>query len=377
MNSEKSDTILITGGLGFVGSHVVVQLLEKLYNVIILDNLSNARLDVLDRIKHISTPSNNQLIYIQGDIRDLKILENIFISYKITAVMHFAALKSVKESEIYPDLYYDVNVNGTKNVLKIMQKYNCNKFIYSSSATVYGSAKSPVTELMPTGENLTCNYARNKNDIEQYLIDNSKINKPFQDWTIIILRYFNPIGGHPSGLLGDDPNGIPNNVFPYLLRVVKRNNTSHNDSSFDVNPYNGFTIFGNDYNTIDGTCVRDYIHVEDLARAHVTVYDKKITQMPTSSLPSSFVPILKAESNIFIYNVGTGKGTSVLELINTLNEILKLKKLIQINYSFGNRREGDNDISYADVSKIKQDIGFATEYDVYKMCEDGLKFINL
>ena len=231
---------------------------------------------------------------------------------------------------------------------------NCEQFIYSSSATVYGDAVAPVNENSITGQGLSCNYAKNKYDIEQYLINNTKMK-------IIILRYFNPIGAHPSGLIGENPNGLPNNIFPYLLRVAKWTNIE-NDKELKTNSYEKFTVFGNDYMTRDGTCIRDYVHVQDLAQAHIDV-----------------LSIFEKNNNPFtkIYNVGTGKGTTVTELITTFNKILieRNKKPIKIHY--GDRRIGDLDISYSNVNKIYDEVGFRTKYDIETMCIDGLNFIGL
>ena len=370
LNDQKnsSDTyILITGGIGYIGSHVAVQTLELHNNVIILDNLSNSDLKTLVKIKlvaNIDKNDNNKLIFYEGDIRDPLILDTIFMNHKIDTVMHFAALKSVSESRQCPDRYHDVNVNGTKLLLNTMTKYGCSNFIYSSSATVYGDSKSPITEETPTGNNIQSNYGENKYDIEQHLINNSKNGCMFQHWKIVILRYFNPIGAHPSGLLGDDPNGIPNNIFPYMLRVIKQSNDriSNDNNTLCSSPYDLLTVFGDNYNTPDGTCIRDYIHVQDLAYSHVIAYEQLIKN--------------SSENRIHIYNVGTGRGVSVLELITILNDILIKKDLIPMRYVIGSRRDGDVDILYANVDKIYDDISFKTKYDVYQMCIDGLKFIS-
>lgn len=351
---KSNQFILITGGLGFIGSHVVVQLLNKNYNVVIIDNLSNSNINVFNNIVTI-TNRLEYLHFIKCDIRNEIELCNVFKNYKIECVMHFAALKSVSESEKYPELYHDVNIIGTKTLLEVMKKYDCTNFIYSSSATVYGDSKSPVTETTTVGNNLTCNYARNKFDMEQYLLNNH-VNGDFKDWNITILRYFNPIGADPSGLIGEDPNGVPNNIFPYLLRVAKW--TNDDPLTRDQNsPYKEFTIYGNDYNTRDGTCIRDYVHVHDLARAHI---------MTLSNL-----------NKLNIYNVGTGVGTTVLELVYALNIALESKNMRPINFKVGPKRIGDLDICYANVDKIHNELGFKTQYDITKMCIDGLNFVKL
>lgn len=370
MNNMNNRYILVTGGLGYIGSQVVILLLEKSYNVIILDMLVNSNLTILDKIKKLAhiLDNDNRLVFVKGDIRDTSILEMLFTSYTIDTVMHFAALKSVNESQLYPELYNDVNVIGTKILLNIMNKFNCTNFIYSSSAVVYGNSAPPVTETTSTGQNILCNYGLNKHEVEQYLIENSKTDKMFQHWKIIILRYFNPIGAHPSGLLGEDPNEIPNNIFPYLLRVARWTNVPEfkETTGGDMSPYNIFTIYGNDYDTPDGTCIRDFIHIQDLARAHVVAHDKILLDKTHNLM-----------SNLHIYNVGTGHGISVLELVTALNEILIKKCMKPINYKIGARRDADIMVSYANSDKIYEEIGFKTHYDVYKMCEDGLNFVDV
>lgn len=346
--------ILVTGGLGFIGSHVVVQLLNLGNDVLVLDNLSNSKEDTLDNIKKLKD-TNNKLEFIKGDIRNKMLLNDIFNEYDIELVMHFAALKSVNESQKYPELYYDVNVDGSIILLNEMKKNNITKFIYSSSATVYGDEKSPVNEKTNIGNNLACNYAKNKYTVEKYIQENKE--KLLEDFDIVILRYFNPVGAHESGLIGDDPNGLPNNIFPYLLRVAKY--TNDNNEIDNNNPYSKLTIFGKDYNTRDGTCIRDYIHVQDLSRAHIEI-----------------IPFMK-NKKVKVYNVGTGKNVSVLEFVNALNKSLLDKNKKPINYVFGEKRDGDLDISYADVKLIKKDIGFECKYDIYDMCNHGLSFIGI
>lgn len=380
ISQTKGDSsfVLVTGGLGFIGSHVVVKLCVKFLNIIILDNLSNSDANVLDKIKSIVPNEfiqNLNITFIKGDICDNDILDKIFKQYPIKIVLHFAALKSVSESQKYPELYDQVNVEGTKNLMSVMKNNGCKKFIYSSSATVYGNEPAPVNENTNVGQGLTCNYARNKYDVERYLVENSTGHGMFSDWRIIILRYFNPIGAHPSGKIGEDPNDIPNNVFPYLLRVAKWTNTNHSLllGTCEKSPYEIFTVYGNDYRTRDGTCIRDYVHVQDLARAHVDALsvlninhqdsDQNITKITDG--------ILK------IFNVGTGKGSTVMELVSSMNKILLSRGKKPIPYRIGSRREGDLDISYADVTKIAQEIGFKSEFDIDKMCEDGLNFAGL
>lgn len=362
--------VLVTGGAGFIGSHVVVKLLEKGNHVIVLDNLLNSKLDVIEKIRTIS--KSEHLIFVKGDIRDKECLEKLFYTHNIDCVMHFAALKSVSESQKFPELYQSINVDGTKTLLNIMKQYKCNNFIYSSSATVYGDSKAtiyPVTENSQIGNELTCNYAKNKFEVEQYIqkLCEDKNNKI----RFVVLRYFNPIGAHSSGLIGENPLGTPNNIFPYMLKVAMKSNniiTSYNN----YNNYNKLTLFGSDYDTRDGTCIRDYIHVEDLAEAHIISmnYIKSNTSDASDASDAS-------ESMLRIYNVGTGKGTTVLELINIFNEVLESNNKIKITYCNGARREGDAKECYANVDKIHEELKFKTKYDVKKMCEDGLKYAKI
>lgn len=380
-SQNNNPTVLVTGGLGFIGSHVVIKLYGKSLNIIILDNLSNTNISVLDKIKEIvaattpNTTSTSTITFIKGDIRDGDTLDKIFKMYPIEFVLHFAALKSVNESQKYPELYQQVNVEGTKTLLNVMKKNGCHKFIYSSSATVYGDSPAPVNEDTMVGKGLGCNYAYNKYDVERYLIENSNSSGIFSDWKIVILRYFNPIGAHPSGKIGEDPNDVPNNVFPYLLRVARWTNTDHevtNSSTSTQSPYAVFTVFGSDYQTRDGTCIRDYVHVQDLARAHVDV----LSVLDINA--SKFMTHLDTSGGVLkIFNVGTGRGSTVMELVNSMNKILESRGKKPIPYRIGARREGDLDISYADATKIFKEIGFKSEFGIDKMCEDGLNFVGL
>jgi len=282
--------ILITGGLGFIGSHTIVSLLDSSdnldYNVIIIDNLSNSSIKTLSNIKSlVKNPEN--IIFIEGDVNNKIFMKEVFMKYKIESIIHFASLKSVGDSIKNPLLYYNQNINSLLNLLELMDNYDCNQFIFSSSATVYGSESiSPLKETDQIGCSITNPYGQTKYFQEQILNDYSKVN-PHK--SITILRYFNPAGAHPSGLIGENPNGIPNNLFPYILRVASKQ-------------YDKLTIFGNTYNTNDGTCIRDFIHVMDLADGHV------------ASLNTS-------KNGLTIYNLGTGQGASVLELVTTFTPL--------------------------------------------------------
>lgn len=325
-------SILVTGGTGYIGSHTCVELINAGHDVIVLDNFCNSNVCVADKIKKIT---NKAIKIYPGDIRDFKLLEKIFSENQIEFVIHFAGLKSVSESCEKPLLYFDNNVNGTINLCNIMQKFAVKNLIFSSSATVYGnSSNAPYKEAMPTGQ--VCNpYGRTKYFIEEILKD---IYASDKRWNITILRYFNPIGAHESALLGENPLGIPNNLMPYIAQVA-------------ANKLPLLTVFGDDYNTPDGTCIRDYIHVVDLANGHLKALEK----------------MQSATGRFDIFNLGTGKGYSVLELINTFEKVSGKK----INYKIGSRRAGDLPVVYADTQKAEKELGFKAKFDIEKMCLDS------
>lgn len=326
--------ILVTGGMGYIGSHTVLELLKEGYEVIVVDNLVNSNIDVKEKIEKLS---GKTFEFIKVDVRDKSVLEEIFKNNKIDSVIHFAGLKAVGESVKKPIEYYDNNIGSTIVLLNIMKKYNCKKIVFSSSATVYGKPKElPVKEYMEVG-GTTNPYGTSKLIIEQilkdlYISDNT--------WEISILRYFNPIGSEISGTLGENPKGIPNNLMPYIVRVAS-------------GELEELSIFGNDYHTIDGTGVRDYIHVVDLAKGHIKAIEK-------------------IKKGVNIYNLGTGKGTSVLELVNTFEKVTGKK----IKYRIVERREGDIAEYYADPTKAKEELGWIAEYDIEDMCRDAYRFIE-
>jgi UDP-glucose 4-epimerase len=325
--------LLITGGLGYIGSHTVVKLLEQNKEIIILDNLCNSKLEVLDSIEKIT---NKKPKFYQTDLLDTKGLESIFRENQIDCVIHFAGLKAVGESVAKPLMYFNNNITGTINLLMAMKNYNCKKIIFSSSATVYGTAETmPLDESSPLG--VTNPYGRTKLVIEEMLNDLFASDNEFG---IVLLRYFNPIGAHKSGLIGESPNGIPNNLMPYICKVAKGELPCLN-------------VFGNDYDTIDGTGVRDYIHVEDLAEGHVLSYEK-----------------IKAANGIYTYNLGTGNGYSVLQVINAFEIANNLK----INYKIVSRRPGDVAAVYADTEKAEEELGFKADYGIEEMCGDSWNF---
>ena len=322
--------------MGYIGSHTIVKLLESNnYEVIAVDNFSNSSSEVAKRIKVITGQSFE---LVEGDIRDKRLLENIFINHSIYAVIHFAGLKAVGESEKNPLKYYDNNVAGSINLLKAMAKHNIKKIVFSSSATVYGKHRhSTYTE--NTNPNPVNVYGRNKLIVENILND---LKKTDSKWSIAILRYFNPIGAHHSGLIGDDPNGIPNNLMPFISQVA-------------VGKRKKLKVFGGDYDTPDGTGKRDYIHVEDLALGHL----------------SALSYIVKKGKPIFLkLNLGTGLSTSVLELVKAFEKVSSRK----IKYEIVARRFGDVEESVADPSLAKEIINWEAKFDINRMCEDSWRW---
>ena len=326
-------SILVTGGAGFIGSHTVVELLEKGEKIIIVDNFCNSSPEVLNKIKQIT---NKDFKFYEVDLLDEENLEKVFKENNIESVIHFAGLKAVGESVAKPIEYYHNNITGTLILLKLMKKYNCKKIVFSSSATVYGNPASlPIKEDFPLST--TNPYGSTKLMIEQILQD---VCVADADFSVAILRYFNPIGAHKSGLIGEVPNGIPNNVMPYILKVAS-------------GEYEALTVFGNDYNTPDGTGVRDYIHVVDLAKGHLKALDK-----------------IREEKGVKIYNLGTGNGYSVLDLVTNFEKVNGVK----VNYKIGARRPGDIASCYADPSKAKEELGWVAERGIEEMCRDAWNF---
>ena len=325
--------ILVTGGTGYIGSHTVVELVENGEDVVIVDNFSNSSPDVLDRIEEIT---GKRVKFYEVDILDEEKLEQVFKENEIESVVHFAGLKAVGESVAKPVEYYHNNITGTLVLLKLMQKYNCKKIVFSSSATVYGNPeKLPIKEDFPLST--TNPYGSTKLMIENILQD---VNVADQDFRVAILRYFNPIGAHKSGLIGERPNGIPNNVMPYIVKVA-------------TGEYEKLTVFGNDYPTPDGTGVRDYIHVVDLAQGHLKALDK-----------------IREEKGVKIYNLGTGHGYSVLDLVQNFEKTNNIK----VNYVIGARRPGDIPACYADASKAEKELGWKAKKNIEDMCKDTWHF---
>ena len=323
--------ILVTGGTGYIGSHTVVELLNNNYDVVIVDNYCNSKPEVLNRIQKITgkTPRFYEL-----SVQDEDKLREVFKKEKITDVIHFAGLKSVAESVAKPQLYYDNNVGSSKVLLRVMKEFGVHNIVFSSSATVYGVPDHvPLKESDKVG-GCTNPYGQTKLDIEYLLKDYALEN---HDANIAILRYFNPIGAHSSGLIGEDPQGVPNNLMPYITQVA-------------VGRRDHLKVYGDDYNTVDGTGVRDYIHVVDLAYGHLCAL-KKLSEKP----------------GLVIYNLGTGKGTSVLELVHAFIEATG----VDIHYVISPRRPGDVDENYADCTKAYKEMGFKTKLSIVDACRDS------
>lgn len=326
--------VLVTGGAGYIGSHTCVELMNAGIDVVIVDNFYNCKKSSLDRIKALV---GRDFPYYECDIRDREGLDKIFKTEKIDSVIHFAGLKAVGESVQKPLEYFDNNITGTLVLLDVMRKNGCKKIVFSSSATVYGTKNiSPLTEDMEIG-GVTNPYGRTKYMIECILQDLYVSDK---DWSICLLRYFNPIGAHKSGTMGEAPNGIPNNLMPYITQVA-------------IGKRDHLSVFGNDYDTPDGTCVRDYIHVVDLALGHVKAVQK-----------------VEGEKGVFIYNLGTGKGYSVLDVVNAF----KKASGIDIKYEIVARRAGDLAVCYSDPSKAYKELGWKAERDIEEMCEDSWRW---
>ena len=326
--------VLVTGGMGYIGSHTVVELLENNYEVVIVDNLVNSKIDVLDKIEKIT---GKRPTFYQYDLCNYQDLETIFKENKIDVVIHFAGLKAVGESCEKPLLYYQNNLISTMNLLDIMAKYNCKRLVFSSSATVYGKPKSlPIQEDFPLST--TNPYGSTKLFIEYMLKD---LYKADSTWSIAILRYFNPIGAHQSYLLGENPNGIPNNLMPYIVKVATKE-------------LDHLNIFGNDYDTKDGTGVRDYIHVVDLAKGHIKAVEKVLTT-----------------NKVDCYNLGTGVGYSVLEMV----ELFKKVNKVDVPYKIVERRSGDISSCYADPTYALKELGFKAEKTLEDMVRDSYQFV--
>ena len=326
------ETILVTGGCGYIGSHTVLELLKKNYQVVVVDNFSNSSFESLRRVQKIT---GKEVIFYEADIRDRDALERIFSAHRLDAVIHFAAFKAVGESCKLPLKYYENNINGTVTLLQVMEKYAVKKIIFSSSATVYGDP-----EKLPLDENCrlstTNPYGSTKLMMENIMQDVQKADK---SWNIILLRYFNPVGAHESGLIGEDPKGIPNNLMPYVAQVAS-------------GKLERINVFGNDYDTPDGTGVRDYIHVVDLALGHVAAIERC------------------NHSGVHIYNLGTGHGYSVMQMISAFEKACGKT----LPYQICPRRDGDIASCYACPDKAKKELGWEAKFGIEEMCASQWKW---
>lgn len=327
-------SVLVTGGAGYIGSHTVVELLNRGEKIIIVDNFSNSKPEMLDKIRKIT---NKDFKFYEVDLLDRENLDKVFAENPdIESVIHFAGLKAVGESVAKPIEYYHNNITGTLILLDIMKKYSCKKIVFSSSATVYGDpATVPIKEDFPLST--TNPYGSTKLMIEQILRD---VYISDNDWSIILLRYFNPIGAHESGLIGENPNGIPNNLLPYINQVA-------------CGKLECLSVFGNDYDTVDGTGVRDYIHVVDLAKGHLKALDKA-----------------RNFNGVEAYNLGTGTGYSVLQIVKAFEDATG----VEVKYKIVERRPGDIAICYADSTKAKNELGWTAEKGIEEMCKDAWRF---
>ena len=325
--------ILVTGGAGYIGSHTLIELIENNHSVVVIDNLANSSRESLQRVEEITGVN---IPFYEADVRDDAELDKVFGENDIDAVIHFAGLKAVGESVEKPVLYYETNLGSTLSLLEAMDRHDVSKFIFSSSATVYGTPETlPLTEDNRTGVGITNPYGQTKHIIEQILQDASVANPSLE---ITILRYFNPIGAHPSGKIGEDPSGRPNNLLPYITQVA-----------IGKRPF--VQVYGNDYDTVDGTGVRDYIHVSDLARGHVAALNN-------------------IKSGVSIYNLGTGKGTSVLDLISSVERAVNSK----IPYEIVDRRAGDVAECYASPQKANQELDWKAEKTIDEATADSWRW---
>lgn len=326
--------ILVTGGTGYIGSHTVVELLNEGYEVVIVDNLYNSKKEVIDKIKNIT---NKEITFYEGDVCDKKILEEIFSNHKIDAVIHFAGFKAVGESVEKPLMYYRNNIVSTLSLCETMTKYNVKNIVFSSSATVYG-----VPEILPIQETFEIKHATNPYG-ETKIINEKILNDLHiadKNWNVALLRYFNPVGAHKSGLIGENPNDIPNNLMPFIVRVATGESKE-------------LSVFGNDYDTVDGTGVRDFIHVVDLAKAHIKAIEWTFKNEGIDS-----------------FNIGTGHGYSVLELVKAFEEYNDVK----IPYKIAPRRKGDVATCYADVSYANEKLNWKSIYEIEDMVKDAYKY---
>lgn len=326
--------ILLTGGAGFIGSHTIIELDKAGYDVVVVDNLVNSKEEALRRVEQII---GKPIVFVQADVRDREAMNQLFESHRFDAVIHFAGLKAVGESVAKPLEYYENNMNATFVLLDVMRNHGCKNIIFSSSATVYGDpAVIPISEQCPKGK-CTNPYGQTKSMLEEVLMD---VQRADNEWNVVLLRYFNPIGAHPSGLIGENPNGIPNNLMPYITQTA-------------IGIRKELGVFGNDYPTPDGTGVRDYIHVCDLAAGHVCA-----------------LKAIEKQCGLAIYNLGTGKGYSVLDVVKAFEKANNVK----VPYSIKPRRAGDIATCYCNPAKALEELGWQARYDIEDMCRDSWNF---
>lgn len=326
--------ILLTGGAGYIGSHTIVELDNAGHSVVVVDNFVNSQPEALRRVERII---GKKVLFYEADVRDRKAMDRVFEENRIDAVIHFAGLKAVGESCEKPLEYYENNMNSTFVLLDVMRSHGCRNIIFSSSATVYGDpAVIPITEDCPKGR-CTNPYGQTKSMLEEVLMD---VQKADREWNVVLLRYFNPIGAHKSGLIGENPNGIPNNLMPYITQTA-------------MGIRKELGVFGNDYPTHDGTGVRDYIHVVDLARGHVAA-----------------LKAIADKAGVAVYNLGTGQGYSVLDVVKTFERVTGVK----VPYSIKPRRAGDIAVCYCNPAKAKAELGWVAQYGLDDMCADSWRF---
>ncbi|MBH0005401.1 UDP-glucose 4-epimerase GalE [Psychrobacter sp. SWN149] len=346
--------ILVTGGAGYIGSHTCIALHEAGYGIVVYDNLSNSSREAINRVSMLI---GQPIDFIEGDIRDAELLKKVFNAHHFYGVIHFAGLKAVGESVSKPLMYYNNNVNGTITLLEVMDEHNIKNLIFSSSATVYGDPEIlPIDEKSP--RSCTNPYGQSKLAVE-YILEDIAVSD--ENWNLICLRYFNPVGAHPSGRIGEDPNDIPNNLMPYISQVA-------------VGKLEKLSIFGHDYPTVDGTGVRDFIHVTDLAQGHVAALNYLKQQTDLQKFSSDRTNAIQKKSVGFLpINLGTGKGTSVLELVNTFSKETGKK----IAYQFIDRRAGDIASCYGSADKAKTLLGWHAELSIADMCRDTWRWQSM
>ena len=357
----KGATLLVTGAAGFIGSHTIVELMAAGFNVVGVDNYSNSQMDVIERIKKLKT----EVLHIHDvdfqvhdlDVRDVESMMQLFKAHPIQGVIHFAGLKAVGESFLQPLAYWENNVGGTMSLIKVMQAHHVKHFVFSSSATVYGNPMQlPIAELAPTSS--LSPYGRTKWVCEQFLQDFSRANP---SWNISLLRYFNPVGAHPSGLIGELPRGVPNNLMPFVTQVA-------------AGLREKLSIFGQDYETADGTCIRDYIHVVDLAQGHVAALKAMMARSHGGDDVNQSVSKIETQDcaiqGLEIFNFGTGQGVSVKELVETFERV----NGVPVPHHYVGRREGDVPVLFADVNKAQDKLGWRAQKNLEEMCKDAWRW---